>query len=116
MTDLLNLDEIISVKRTVTVRGTEYAIADRTVDQMLNSIAQSRRFQDGEHSLTPEEVLSEMKKTCMSLLPDCPEAVIGGLNLKQMNALIEFASRSDEEVAGTEATNEGETVEPGKVG
>jgi len=39
-----------------------------------------------------------MKSTCMSLLPDCPEEEIGRLSMRQMTALIEFASQSDQEV------------------
>jgi len=65
---------------------------------MLNAIQATKAAEEAGTEGSPEDVLKSMKSTCMSLLPDCPEEEIGRLSMRQMTALIEFASQSDQEV------------------
>lgn len=117
MTDLLNLDELVGVKRTVTVQGKDYEIADRSVDQMLKSIARAKKV-DKQTELGPDDVLKELKEAAHSIIPECPKDVIGSMNMRQLNALLAFASQPDEEVEklaeDSAKENLAESTEPGK--
>lgn len=90
--ELLNLDELVSENRVVTIRGNEYPLADQTVGQMLMAMKESKKA-NAMNSADPEVVLSKMLGLCAELLPTCPESVLNSLNINQMNALIEFASK-----------------------
>lgn len=87
--DLLNLDELTNVDRFVTLRGKRYAVTDRSVGQMLESVVMAKRA--GTH--TEEEFLESMISTVKSVIPDCPVESIRSMNLRQMVALLEFVNQ-----------------------
>lgn len=87
--ELLNLDELTTVDRFVTLRGKRYAVNDRSVGQMLESVVMAKRA--GTH--TEEEFLESMISTVQSVIPDCPVDTIRSMNLRQMVALLEFVNQ-----------------------
>lgn len=108
--ELLNLDELANVDRYVTVRGKRYAVYDRTVGHMLESVALARRTE----AHTEEEFLEAMLKTVKTIIPDCPEEVVRSLSLRQMTALLEFVNRDPAQFvaeAQAEAEAQGKTGE-----
>lgn len=106
--DLLNLDELTSVDRFVTLRGKRYAVNDRSVGQMLESVVMAKR--SGSH--TEEEFLESMINTVKSVIPDCPEAFVRSMNLRQMVALLEFVNQDPAQLvaeAEADAQSQGQT-------
>ena len=103
--ELLNLDELVKPTRKVAIKGKEYTIADQTVGQMIEAIRVSKEV-DGKN---PEVIFEAMVRTAKAVLPDCPEKVLNGMSIRQLNALIEFASASDQQVVeGAEKEGKGE--------
>lgn len=92
---LLNLDELVEVRREVTIGGVSYKVVDQTVGQMIDALQMAKSLDDNRENT--EFLLSTMISTAQRLLPDCPREVIERLKMKQLAALIEFASASDEE-------------------
>ena len=89
---LFNLDELVTKKRSVRLFGCEYVIAERTVGQMISAL----KMVESEGSDEPEIILEQLIETAQNILPDCPREHIERLNMKQIQALIQFASESDE--------------------
>jgi len=94
--ELLNLDELVTENRAVTIRGVEYPLANQTVGQMLMAMKESKKATTMSDA-DPENVLSKMLGLCAELLPTCPESVLHSLNITQMSALIDFASKQSVE-------------------
>lgn len=92
--DLLNLDELAVVKREVTIAGKTYALADQTLGQMI----ETTRLQKQADSDDAEAIFNQMVRTAKSILPDCPEEVLRGLTMLQLQGLFKFAHALDEEV------------------
>ena len=106
--DLLNLDELMTLERYVTLRGKRYGVNDRSVGQMIESIAIVKK--NGIQS--EEEFLESMVKTVKAVLPDAPEDVIRSMSLRQMVALLEFANSDPSKIAAeaeAQAKAEGKT-------
>ena len=95
--ELLNLDELIDVKRQVTIGGMSYDVADQTVGEMVEALRTAKTVQDNADD--GEVMLSAMVSTAKRLIPDCPKDQIDRMTMRQLAALIEFASASDEQVA-----------------
>lgn len=93
--DLLNLDDLTTIERVVTIRGKRYSVVDRSVGHMIEAIAMVKRGTKA----TEEEFLDGMVKTVKSILPECPEEVIRSLSLRQMNALMEFVNQDPNKIA-----------------
>lgn len=103
--ELLNLDVLAGITRKVTLGGFEYEIVDQTVEQMVEALRVAKKVEGS--SDDPEVILGSMIETAVRLLPECPEEQIRRLKLRQLAALIEFASAPDEEVVANS-----EVVEP----
>lgn len=98
--DLLNLDELTELERRVTIRGTEYAVVERSVGVMLDSLKVAKAAATKKGSKQSEEVFFEnMIKTIQTIIPECPEAVVRGLSMAQMIAVFEFANQDPQKMA-----------------
>lgn len=98
--DLLNLDELTELERRVTIRGTEYAVVERSVGVMLDSLRVAKSAASKGKGKQSEEVFFEsMIKTIQTIIPECPEAVVRGLSMAQMIAVFEFANRDPQKMA-----------------
>ncbi len=91
---ILNIDELITVKRQLTLRGETYDIVEQSVGLMLDSInaikqADKRR---GGKKMDEEEYLGRMLKTLQTIIPECPEHVLRGLTVGQMVAILNFCN------------------------
>lgn len=96
--ELLNLDDLVTTTRFVTIRGNEYAIADQTLEQMLTALKKSKELNKKGKEVGPEQIIQEMRDTCAMIIPDAPAEVLNTLSIKQAAALIEFASKSPEQI------------------
>lgn len=106
--ELLNLDELTTLERFVTLRGKRYPVADRSVGQMIESIAITRKG----GVQTEEDFLNSMVKTVEAVIPDAPQEVIRSMSLRQMVALIEFVNQDPNKLAAeaeAQAKAEGKT-------
>lgn len=95
--ELLDLDALETAQKQVTLKGKTYTIADQTVGQMMEALKFAKAAQEDPDN--PEPLLEGLIRTAKRLLPDCKDDIIDGLNMKQLAALVEFASASDEEAA-----------------
>lgn len=99
--DLLNLDELTELERRVTIRGTEYAVVERSVGVMLDSlkVAKAAAAKGKGKAQSEEAFFESMIKTIQTIIPECPEAVVRGLSMAQMIAVFEFANRDPQKMA-----------------
>lgn len=95
--ELLDLDALESIQKQVTLKGVAYTVADQTVGQMIEALQMSKEANEDPDN--PEPIIQALFKTAKRLLPECPVEVIEGLNMKQLSALVEFSSASEEEVS-----------------
>ena len=93
---LLNLDELVGNTRPVVLNGTEYQIREQTIQQLIESV-KSRKVVNQDD---PEAMFESLVTSACAVLPDAPEAEIRKLNVTQLQALIKFASASEEELEG----------------
>lgn len=123
--DLLNIDELSGPERRVTIRGVEYAVVDRSVGLMLDSIRAVKQQSKGKGKVDEEVFFTNILKTLRTILPECPEEVVRGLSLPQMMAVLDFCNQdpnkmADEAVKEAKASgnegdvNDAKAVEPGK--
>lgn len=105
--DLLNLDELTELERRVAIRGTEYAIVERSVGVMLDSLRVAKSAVSKGKGKQSEEVFFEnMIKTIQTIIPECPEAVVRGLSMAQMIAVFEFANQDPQKMAEEALANQ----------
>lgn len=97
--DLLNLDELVELERRVAIRGTEYAIVERSVGVMLDSLRVAKAATAKGKKQTEEVFFENMIKTIQTIIPECPEAVVRGLSMAQMIAVFEFANQDPQKMA-----------------
>lgn len=98
--DLLNLDELLELERTVVIRGVSYPIVERSVGVMLDSIRVAKKA--ARKSQNEETFFEDMIKTIRTMIPECPEEVVRGLTMPQMIALMNFVN-TDPNVLAEEA-------------
>lgn len=103
--ELLNLDELVTTRRQVTLKGTVYDIAEQSVEQMLAATKLTKLIEN--KSNDAEKVMEAMMKVAGTIIPDCPVSVLNQLRFEQLNALINFASATDEQVVA-EANSDSE--------
>ncbi|EGR3221641.1 hypothetical protein N7I40_004012 [Vibrio parahaemolyticus] len=89
---LLNLDELAGNSRPVVLNGVEYQIREQTVQQLIESVRARKKLNADDSEAMFEALVASAK----AVLPDAPEKEIRNLNVTQLQALIKFASESDE--------------------
>ena len=94
--ELLNLDELVTTTRQVTLLGETYDIAEQSVSQMLAAAKLTKLIENEKNDA--EVIMNAMVAVASSIIPDCPTEVISRLRFEQLNALINFASATDEQV------------------
>lgn len=94
--ELLNLDDLVKVNREVQIGGETYEISDQTVGQMVDALRTAKAIEENQDD--NELILNSMIETAGRLIPKCPKEIIEQLKMRQLSALIEFASTSDEDV------------------
>lgn len=124
--NLLNIDELSGPERNVTIRGVQYAVVDRSVGLMLDSIRAVKEAERSKGKKTDEEVFfTNMIRTLRTILPECPEEVVRGLSMGQMMAILDFCNQdpnkmAEEAIAEQKAAGksgdveDSKEVEPGK--
>lgn len=112
---LLNLDDLSAPKKTVQIENIEYPIAEQSLGQLIDLLNEQKKLKT-KH--TESDVATALLKQAQMLLPTCPVEKLRALNVRQLNALINFARASDEEIlegvgaavqAKVEADSEAET-------
>lgn len=123
--DLLNIDDLSEPERYVTIRGVQYAVVDRSVGLMLDSIRAVKQAAKRGKKVDEEDFFTNILKTLRTVLPECPEEIVRGLSMRQMMAILDFCNQdpnamAEEAVAEAKATgntgdvNDSKEVEPGK--
>jgi len=94
--ELLNLDDLVKVGREVVLSGETYKVVDQTVGDMVDALRLAKKVEKNQDD--PEVILGSLLSTAQRLIPACPKDVLNKMVARQLSALIEFASASDEEV------------------
>lgn len=98
--DLLNLDELTELQREVTIRGVNYAVVERSVGVMLDSIRVAKMaMAKGKTKQAEDEFFESMIKTIQTIIPECPVEIVRGLTMGQMTALFEFCNADPQKMA-----------------
>lgn len=110
---LLNLDELVEINREVTLLGENYRVAEQSVGMMLTAM---KAAEDAKNGTGDEmDMFREMVKTTKNILPTCPTEIIEKMTIRQMAAVVDFATASDTEVvASTEASEDEVSSDEGK--
>lgn len=98
---LLNLDDLSGNTRPVQLNGKNYLIHEQSVQQLIDATRAQQAMQEDDAVSMFESLVSN----AMAILPDAPEVEIRQLNMRQLQALISFATADDselEEAAGPE--------------
>lgn len=124
--DILNIDDLVTPERVIVLRGQSYSVVDRSVGLLLDSIRAVKQQEKRNKGKIDEEMFFEnIIKTVRSIIPECPEEVVRGLQMNQMIAIIEFCNQdpnkmAEEAVAEQKSAgksgdvNTSKEVEPGK--
>lgn len=114
--DLLNLDELTELKREVTIRGINYAVVERSVGVMLDSIRVAKMAAvKGKSKQTEDAFFENMIGTIQTIIPDCPLEIVRGLTMNQMVALFDFCNRDPNVMAEEALAAEGAVEKDGVV-
>lgn len=111
--DLLNLDELVELERHVNIRGVEYAVVERSVGVLLDSIKVAKSV--AKKNRNEEEFFESMIRTIRTIIPECPEEVVRGLTMAQMLAVFEFANRDPQKMAEEAVNDQAARAENGEV-
>lgn len=98
--ELLNLDEILTIKRKITIGGVDYDVSDQSIGQMITTLQVQKLIEsEGDE----EELMMQIVESIKAIIPACPEEVIRRLPMRGVNAIFEFANASDKEaIEGSE--------------
>lgn len=92
---LLNLDDLSAPKKTVQIRGVEYPIAEQSLGQLIELLNEQKKAKT---KTSEADVAQMLLQQAQMLLPTCPTEALSSLNIRQLNALIEFSRVSDDEI------------------
>jgi len=107
---LLNIDELVGQKRPVILKGVQYEIKEQSIQQLIESVKTRKVLESKDED--SEALFESFVSSAKALLPDAPEAHIRELNLRQLQALIAFATASEEELVEGTAVEEKESGKP----
>lgn len=94
---LLNIDELVTPERAITIKGEQFIVKDKTVGQMLSALQAQQLIDDANSS--PEALFEKMVDTVKQVIPDCPRETLLGLQMDQLNAILNFANTPIEDAA-----------------
>lgn len=97
---LLNLDELVSTEKTVTILGNEYPVQEQSLGNQLEALKALEDMPDDEASpeVRAKFVAERLLSSAKAVIPDCPDSVMNRLTMTQMQALIEFAAAPPDDV------------------
>ncbi len=98
--DLLNLDDIVQATQAVSIKGVDYPVNKRTVGQMIVALKAVRELEENNEKSDMdkmEDMFNSMLSAAQEILPKCPVAVLRTLTMEQLNALVDFANKSDQQ-------------------
>lgn len=89
--EILNLDELAIVKKSITLDKVTYAIREMNVDDFIQSSAEAKRLE----KQTESDAATDIEANIVHLhrvIPDLPAGRIRTLNFPQLTALIRFVN------------------------
>ena len=99
MTKILNVDDLAPVEKKISIKGVEYDVVDRTVEQVIQAIkAEKELAKDGNE----EERMNMFIRMISAAIPDLPEDTIRNLPVRSLMVIMDFVN-SNEEVEAEEA-------------
>jgi len=104
MTKLLNLDDLATVDRAVTIKGVRYAMVDLSVGDFIKN---SREFKHVTPASPADQQFEVMVAMVCRSFPTMTAEVASGLTFPQVKALSDFINADPEEEAKKAIAAEG---------
>ncbi len=99
MTKILNVDDLAPVEKKISIKGKEYDVVERTVEQVIQAIkAEKELAKDGNEEGRMNMFVSMIK----AAIPDLPETTIKNLPVRSLMVIMDFVN-TNEEVEAEEA-------------
>lgn len=105
---LLNLDDLVVVKRVIQLGGKDYPVAEQTIGEMLARLSLAKEAESVTND--PVKILQSLRDTARQILPTMEENLVDSLNMNQIVRLIEFVNEADAEVAAKAAERTAEEI------
>lgn len=97
-TKYLHLDEVQpAISKVLTLKGVSHTMQELSVGQMIENLRIAESLENKTLSLA--EQIEFMVNLVQNVFPTCPRADLEGLSFSQLNAVVEFAQSSVEDVA-----------------
>ncbi|MFQ2465707.1 hypothetical protein L1871_22725 (plasmid) [Aeromonas caviae] len=104
---LLNLDDLFPNQRFVRIKGVEYPIVEQSLGSLIQALKQERDIDRNDQVA----VFESMLVSAGTLIPEAPAEVLRTLSIRQLTAVVQFASASDEHLPDAKTS---ESAEEGK--
>lgn len=105
---LLNLDDLVPNDRFVTIKGVEYPVVEQPLGDLIKAI---KKEEDAKKNGSSVGSLESLLEGAARLIPSAPADVIASLSIRQLTAVVAFASDSGDSQVTSEP---GEAASEGK--
>jgi hypothetical protein len=102
-TSFLNLDEISSPTRTVTIGGVEYEVVTMTVENFIETTKATKT-----EGLTESEQMERMVEMVGRYIPEIDKNILNKLPIEKITVLLEFVTGAMDAKEEPEAEAEGD--------
>ena len=99
MTKILNVDELTPVDKKIEIKGVQYEVVDRTVEQVIQAIKAEKKL---ENSPNQEERMQMFVDMIKAAIPTLPVETIKNLPVRSLMLIMNFVN-NNEEVEAEEA-------------
>jgi hypothetical protein len=98
MTNLLDLDSLSKVEKSIILNGKEYAVKEMTVESFIAATKEAQEFA----AKGDESIVANLEATCRMLrrtIPDLSEETIRSLDFNKLKVLVAFVQGEVEEAS-----------------
>jgi hypothetical protein len=93
MAKILNVDELAPVEKKISIKGVEYDVVERTVEQVIQAVkAEKELAKDG----NGEERMNLFIRMIGAAIPDLPESTIRNLPVRSLMVIMDFVNNNEE--------------------
>jgi hypothetical protein len=108
--DLLNLDDLAKVEKSLKLKGKKYPIVELSVENFIAAMKEAEEL-DAKGDLKLHENIARTVQHIARVIPTLPEEDIRGLTVPQLTALVAFVNGTVQEQGAKPASTEPQTGE-----
>ncbi len=106
MAKILNLDELAPEEKQLKLKGEGYSMKEMSVDDFISITRKAEKIEKDSTDMPMSDRVEFLMDMVCDSFPTCPRDDLRGLNLEQLNAIIEFA-RGDMDKEAKEGDEKG---------